>query len=302
MPRRQCASVTLYLNVVLKVVSMGALKKVGLGHAPDRFARRLVRSADVLVLCAALMGCGAETYERRLEETRKYFEYLQNVNQALSPAPWSEMGIELRVPKQFEMIPPPTGATDPDGLPQPASPASDPRQPRFLEVELPGLLGAWRATVPVDTDRETRDLPAFLYVCSNHFLWLQREKNPDVDPLSFDVEFGRRLAPVVGVSPPSSDYDWEWTEEKIPKPGSYAPSKLFDTITFEVVTKGVKYDLMLFRHHAQDIHVILMYLVPEDIAPQVRLRRAIEYSLHSLKVSPEVPTSQPAAKPARRGF
>jgi len=257
---------------------------------------------SVLAFGGAFVGCGAETYERRLEETRKYFEYLQNVNQALTPAPWTEFGIELRVPKQFELIPPPSGATDAQGHPQPVPPGSDPRQPRFLNLELPGLLAAWRATVPVDTESGTRDLPAYLYLCSNHFLWLQKENDPDVDPLSFDVDFGRRLAPLVGVSPPTADYDWQWTEERIPKPGSYVPSKLFDTITFEVTIRGVKYDLSLFRHQAQDIHVILMYLVPQDVAPQVRLSRAIEYSLHTLMVSSEVPTTKPAAKPATRGF
>ncbi len=262
------------------------------------------RCCGLLLTCwllSLVAGCGADTYERRLQETRKYFEYLDTMNQLLSPTPWSEMGVSLRVPKQFQLIPAPASRT-PDGKPRPVRPQADPRQPRFLKLTLPGLLGAWKATVPVDTEKGTVQAPAYLYVCGNHYLWLEKETKPDVDPLSFDLELARRLAPVVHAPPPTPDDDWPWTHERIPPPGSYVASRPFDTIRFEVRVQGRPYDLQLYRYHTGNIQVMILYLIPQDVPRRTGLHRAMELSLHTLEVSPELPSQQPAASPVVPGF
>jgi len=63
-------------------------------------------SRTICVVCVTLVvaaGCGRETYERRLEESKHYFTYLDKLNQNLA-APWAGRGIKLRVPKQFQEI------------------------------------------------------------------------------------------------------------------------------------------------------------------------------------------------------
>jgi hypothetical protein len=277
-------------------------------------------------LCVILGGCGAETYESRLEETRKYFEYLQNVNQVLTANAWSQFGIEFRVPKQFTLMPGPQTASGADGSsPETASGTNpdsrsatgqsgrvdgapsvptgpDPRQPRYLGVELPGLAGAWTATLPVDSGGQTADRPAYLYVCSNHSLWLQKEADSKVDPLLFFREFGTRLAQALNITPPSADYEWEWKRENIPAGKGYVPSKKYDSIIFELEMNGVQHDLMLFRHQARDIHVVILYVIPHGVDPRQRLTNAINYSLEHLEVSDRLPTTKPSSRPAGPRF
>ena len=302
-------------------------------HQADSLRRMVTKTwvspAPVLAaLCVLLSGCGAETYERRLEETRKYFAYLQNVNEALTQGAWSESGIEFRVPKQFQVMDPPRkeeaegetpGEETPEsgpgfrpgfnrgprfGTSESSSTPPDPRQPAYLGVELPGLLGAWQATFSVDSDDGASDRTGYLYVCGNHYLWLQKEDDPDVEPLKFFREFGTRLARVFGVSPPTVDYDWDWKREKLPPGQGYVASKAYESIIFEIQINGLTYDLMLFRHEARDIHVMIMYVVPQGVDPRLRLKNAIDYSLEYLEVSDRIPTKRPPAsnRPKSPGF
>ena len=50
------------------------------------------------------IGCGVDTYEYRLKQTKEYFEYLEKVNLALGSKVVPFDGVELRVPKPFEQI------------------------------------------------------------------------------------------------------------------------------------------------------------------------------------------------------
>jgi hypothetical protein len=70
----------------------------------------LARLAPIVICCAPWLaaGCGAETYEQRLEITGKYFRSLE-LQKANLAETWvdPETGISLRPPRQFELLPPP---------------------------------------------------------------------------------------------------------------------------------------------------------------------------------------------------
>ncbi len=248
------------------------------------------------VVVVWLGGCGADTYERRLSETCKYFEYLDTLNKLLTPSPWTKMGVSIRVPKQFELLPEP----DSKDSSSKAGAGRDPRQPNFWKITLPGLLGAWKATVPVDTDQGSRQANAYLYICSNHDLWIQHVHGSSVDPMSFDTEFASRLAPVVHAPKPETIDDWPWTHKQIPPPGSFAVSKWFDTLNYAVRIKGLPYELQLFRHVNGNIHVMILYIIPEDVPLKVGLKKAVTLSLHTLEVSKDLPTESKTPSDRKR--
>ena len=70
-------------------------------------------SAAIFLLVA---GCGYAEYEARLAETKKYYAYLEKIEQSLS-GKWSAAGnlMDLRVPNQFIPIPPPKVIKKEDG-------------------------------------------------------------------------------------------------------------------------------------------------------------------------------------------
>ena len=101
-------------------------------------------------------GCGRATYLERLDETRRYFDYEDRLNQSLTTVAWAGKSFQLRVPKQFRPI---TAKAN-------SSEDRDPRQPTFADLELPGLQGAWEASFPL-TGGENKKIPGWLYLCSN---------------------------------------------------------------------------------------------------------------------------------------
>ena len=71
--------------------------------------------AGVLSLAGAV-GCGYETYELRLKQSKDYYTYLEKVEANLAPK-WGDGRsiLELRVPKQFVSIPAPQPIKREDG-------------------------------------------------------------------------------------------------------------------------------------------------------------------------------------------
>jgi hypothetical protein len=135
-----------------------------------------------LVPLAALVlaGCGTEQYDDRLRNTATLFAHEELLKQHLQ-GKWSdaENGIDLRIPHKFEVLPPPV---KPEPKEKPAGEEGekteeeeveviDDRQPKYLNVELPGLRGAFRAEVKViaDNNLETTG-DAWIYVLSNQDL------------------------------------------------------------------------------------------------------------------------------------
>src|SRR5580704_3339263 len=130
-----------------------------------------------LIVAAVAAGCGREAYEHRLDESKRYFSYLDKLNQNLSP-PWVGNGLKLRVPKQFQVIAPPKPKPKKEpknGKAPPKDPVAedppvqdrDPRQPTFADLTFPGLQGAFTTQLSVGgKGRES----GYLYVLTNNDL------------------------------------------------------------------------------------------------------------------------------------
>jgi len=166
-----------------------------------------LRSLSRLLLCVfvVMCGCGAETYRARLKETAAYFRYQQSLNEELGPK-WSERGVSFQPPKQFQMIPPPAPPETDEGEPAALDAAEDPRQPHYLGIELPGLLGAWEATVQADVGGTEAPRKAYLYVLGNHDRYLEGPDSEGFadDPQSFLIDVENLLtdaqdAPALGL-------------------------------------------------------------------------------------------------------
>ena len=140
-------------------------------------------------LAAVVAGCGSQTYEERLAESQKYFEYRQTVDSILEKQWWQagEFGLQFRPPKGFVEIPGPMTDEDPDT-----------RQPNFLTRPLPGLIGAWEATVPVDMEgSDIHEQRAWIFICTNHQDILAKYDDPLIEPEKFTERLIENIANLV---------------------------------------------------------------------------------------------------------
>ncbi|RMG42026.1 MAG: hypothetical protein D6725_00355 [Planctomycetota bacterium] len=259
--------------------------------------RRTRGVVGCVALLSALLsaGCWTETYNRRLEETRRYFEYLAEVNAALQSRHWQEFGIDFRPPKGFEELPAPVG---PEADPETpfdrdvleAFERRDPRQPRHWNPRgyLPGLVGAWRAVLPIDGQEDPRR-PCELYILSNYRWWLAREFDAKIEPERFRERAIAALAHLLRIPPPESDKDWEWVDEKLPRGLGYKPKKLWTTITIETELAGRPTDVSIYRYEPGAIQIVLVLAVPQGVDRVNRLYKAFEHALVWMKVDERVP-------------
>src|SRR5690606_960576 len=121
------------------------------------------RCRSLLVFLALLTsGCGAETYRARLNNTAQYFAYQQKRREDLGPLR-TVLGVSIQAPKQFRWIdPPPPPEVDENGNTIAADGAEDPRQPHYLGLQLPGLLGSWEANVQAEVGGQDEPRKAYL--------------------------------------------------------------------------------------------------------------------------------------------
>ncbi len=138
----------------------------------------------ILLLALAflgLAGCGSALYEERLAKTRLLYAHIDLLNDNLQ-AKWvdPQTGAGQRVPLQFAVQPPPV---KPEPVPgeEPKEDEEeevlDDRQPKYLNVELPGLRGAFEAGVKVlGENNVVVDDKAWIYVLTNHDLYEQPEQ------------------------------------------------------------------------------------------------------------------------------
>ena len=241
------------------------------------------------MLCLSATGCGSRTYEARLQETANYFRYLDTLNQNLQEE-WRGSGIQVRVPKQFELMPaPPKPAADKAGE-EPAAgeePLHDPRQPDYLEFEIPGLVAAWKAVVDVD-DRDA-GVPAYVYIASNYPMWL--EDGGAKRAVRLHEDFAAQLAGALGKQLPDPN---EWSEETFPPRGKkgYVSRKAYTSITLtpDRPIQGVITDFTIYLYKVQDIQIVILTVIPRDVGRRENLKERIALCLETLKVSGEKPS------------
>jgi hypothetical protein len=131
------------------------------------------------LLLTAIGGCGYAEYESRLNETRKYYAYLDRIEQALAPK-WVAEGnvMELRVPRQFTLIPPPQPVEREEGVTE--AQIIDTRQPDYFDLKFPGLLGAWQAMFNVAKPDGTQECRGYIYALSNYSLLVGKQAAEEV--------------------------------------------------------------------------------------------------------------------------
>lgn len=231
--------------------------------------------AGVLSLAGAL-GCGYEAYELRLKQSKDYYTYLEKVDANLAPKWGDGRGIlELRVPKQFVSIPPPQPIKREDG--ELEMPAVDPRQPDYVNLIFPELLGAWEAPVEItlaDGGRETRK--AYIYAVSNY--WTLISENPG------DAQFfTKSLTELIGAALEQPPKETPETEMH-PKPGTYLPSASYNVFRFASkpitqqagdVRTSTNYVFEVYERLNGDIQCPLVVVMPEGADQKINERIAM---------------------------
>lgn len=264
----------------------------------------------LLSCCLLMASCGTEQYEARLKETNAFFEYRQSLDKVLQSGAWvGPNTITMRIPHGFRPLSPPPAPKE--GEP----PQADLRQPSYMGLELPGLVAAWQGDFPCDAG----NLPAFLYVCSNHHMFnaspTEGEKPPE--PELFLTEFENLLSTAMQVQLPPGESpqvgDNVRYREVCPREPKYALSKHFTGITFVppgVLTQvGMQIPIkgQYYGHYNGKIHVAVLAIYPASIRERMedKLRTALEtFSVSgavpqaALPKTPGVPGANQTAPPA----
>jgi hypothetical protein len=237
----------------------------------------------------SLLGCGYDTYELRLKQTKEYYAYLERVEANLGPK-WADgQGIlELRAPIQFVPIAPPQPITAEDGTVE--MPAVDPRQPDIVTLQFPELLGAWVAPVDValaDGSSEKRN--AYIYALSNY--WNYAGEN-----VADAQNFTKLVTELIATS--LEETAKEEPPEMHPKPGSYLPSANYTVTRFnpkpirkttEERETTVNYVFEVYLRENGDIQCPIVVVLPEGIDQREKINERIPMMLDYVKTTKTKP-------------
>ncbi len=267
-------------------------------------------SFAALIVGAVAAGCGRETYENRLQESRRYFTYLDKLNQNLSPLV-SGKGVEIRVPKQFQLIP----AAIPKKKPskQPAKKESkdsdkdaakdaskdppadageeeerDPRQPKYADITFPGLQLAFSSELSVGGKAHE---PGYLYVLTNGDLLGKR--GSDEKAAAFNRTVIHTIATAVGQPDPPPE---KMSNDAVPKGEAWVTKRTFKVVRpgFPASIEGKDYRIDVYNCKQEKNQVSLVYVLPENVSPVEKLSSNIDLSLDTLKVTRVVPSAKSA--------
>lgn len=272
-------------------------------------------SLAALIVGAVTAGCGRETYEHRLEESRRYFTYLDKLNQNLSPLVTGK-GVEIRVPKQFQLIPGPIpkksrpkppakkGAKDSDkgsdkdsAKDAPKDPPADsgeeeerdPRQPKYADITFPGLQLAFSSDLSVGGKARQ---PAYLYVLTNGDLL--GKKGSDEKAAAFNHTVIHTIATAVGQPDPPPE---KMSNDAVPKGEPWVTKRTFKVVRpgFPASIEGKDYRIDVYNCKQEKNEVTLVYVLPENVSPAEKLSTNIDLSLETLKVTKLVPSAKSAS-------
>jgi hypothetical protein len=245
----------------------------------------MLRGLLIAIGCVSLAGCGASTYEQRLANSRRYFAYVKQLDDNLSKN-WQEGPVEgLRVPRQFSPLRAAESSEDGGAS---AAPTTDLRQPDYMNFVLPGLLGAWRAGISADVNRESATVSGYLYVLSNYEYFTREKTEERRAAVSFNTDLVKGLAQALGLPMPAEK---DWGEVRAPAGDGYVPTKTYAQVTLKPKDSilGAPTEITLYLYQNQDIQVALVYALPKDADRKEHLPERIALSLESLRVDPRVP-------------
>lgn len=286
---------------------------------PRRLARRTLSICLAGLIATALAaGCGRETYEHRLDESRRYFTYLDKLNDNLSPQ-WNGHGVRLRVPKQFKVIPPPAPKakkkkeTAKDGSKKGTKDSAkdsakdapqneenpeeerDPRQPKYADLTFPGLQGAFSTELSVGGKAHQ---PGYLYVLTNGDLL--GKKGSDEKAAAFNNNVLHVIAQAVGQPDPATE---KLASDTVPKGEAWVKKRTFKVVRpgFAAGIDGKDYRIDVYNCKQEKNEVSLVYVLPENVAPTEKLGTNIDLSLETLQVTKVSPMARSAGGKSTAG-
>lgn len=255
-------------------------------------SRGFLQGGVLAIVCVVIAGCGLQNYEKRLEETSKYYSYLAKIDANLAPA-WKEGPIdELRVPLQFKLIrkPPPVKNAEGEMEEQP-----DPRQPNYIALELPGMLGAWEAPFDkvVEGTKQTRK--GYIYAVSNYSMF-------NSELASQAPDFLRALLGTISdrLSLPAVE-PGKGEREQYPKvkADAYTTQNTYDVYRFnsdELLVDGEKYTIDVYTQIQKDTQVALLLVLPVGLDSSARMMERTPLMLERFKVDPKKKPSRAQTK------
>jgi hypothetical protein len=263
------------------------------------------------VVTLLVSGCfnAQSTYERRLLKTIALAEYREKLNQNLGSNWNPKKGVQIRVPKQFVEIRLPRVREDEknkDGEEAAEEETVDPRQPDFMSVPLPGLIGAWKAEVKLtaESDGSPQKAMAYLYVLSNYDMWTRPGEGKEA------LKFNKSIAPnaiVDGLRAKLPEPD-EWVSESHPRGEGFVEKNILtvakvistvsltlppderpaendnkndvdddandnmgDSVTAAPRVIELSMNCKMYLAKNKDIHVLVLLIVPKQIDPRENL-------------------------------
>lgn len=251
--------------------------------------------AGLASISLTAIGCGADTYESRLKQTKEYFEYLEKVNLALGPKSVPFDGVEIRVPKPFEPIVPPRAPAESETPEQPLDPSDDPSRLGYHpEVRLEGVLASWRAKVDLEPSGEGM---AYLHLLSNLPRWVEKQTNNDIEPLHYRTDLTNVLANAYNVQTETTDAPWPW--ELLRGFSPYVGKKKVEAIPIPPEDQSI--NAVFHWMEIKDVHVGLLLIYPRAMDSRLKLEDRLKHTFETLKV-PAQPPQKKASKPTVGGF
>ena len=273
------------------------------------------------MVAAVSAGCGREAYEHRLEESRRYFTYLDKLNQNLGPIVTGK-GVQIRVPKQFEVIP---GAipkkkdpkksgkkeskdsdkaaekgSDKDAAKDPPADdpeeERDPRQPKYADITFPGLQLAFSSDLSVGGKAHQK---GYLYVLTNGDLLGKR--GSDEKAAAFNNNVIHTIAQAVGQPDPPPE---KMSNDAVPKGEPWVKKRTFKVVRpgFPASIEGKDYRIDIYNCKQEKNEATLVYVLPENVSPGEKLSSNIDLSLETLLLTKIVPSAKSASGKAVGGL
>jgi len=248
-------------------------------------------------------GCGQKDYEERLQRSRVFYEYLQTVQDALSPGEWTraDVGMSMRLPLPF-LAPLPGPKTHKDNEGKIVS-EPDPRQEIVFETPLPGLVEAWEAALG-----SSDGLPnAWIYVLSNHERILNIDTKEAQKPEEFLTDLENELMRFFQVTVPEGETsrmgDNVRYRQTIPAQNSsraqFTTPKDYTVIRFVPIEESNNIDLqaVVYERKAGRVQVALLVLTPKSTSAAFRQR--LDIALETFELNEVIPKKSRPASPGR---
>jgi len=254
-----------------------------------------IRFGRLFIACGCLLlsGCFEAVYEQRLKTANEHFKHQEVLDANLGPV-WFGTGIAFRVPKEFEFIPPPAPpAADGEGKAAEETPQIDRRQPDFIGMELPGLVGAWKANVTVSGQPAS----AYAYIMTNQALMAMPPSPDRPSPAEFTNKTLEDLARAAKLSLKPET----WMTESFPKQSGFITPVNYQSAdeesTREVAGKKMRYKI--YRSQQGDLQAIVMFVIPSNTSDPIIDKLPI--SLETLMMQGGVSAAPAGGTPAGGG-